>query len=522
LNSLRIKQWFLYLLLAGIGYFLVTIPGRVISDYKGFYDFNQPLAKFYLVSISFGGFCMVVVFLRVLFLIIRNTRLKRTIENSENKPVDQMSRKEKTDTIDQRVNEAEGLIEQGGEQISSSELQDDLMEIREKMESEQFEIVVFGTVSSGKSSLLNALAGCDVFSSDLKGGSTLRREAVPWPDMKNTLLVDTPGLGEVGDRDHALCARKEVGNADIILFVIDGALKQFEFDVLREIGVIDKRILICLNKKDWLNENNQKKLVAQITDQVSRWISKEDILVVQSSKTMRKRIRLLPDDVEQEEEVEIPADLSSLARRLLRIINKEGKDLLLANLLLRSRVLIADVKTEIHVILRSKAKECVNQYTWKASVAAAVCPLPVVDLVAGMAIIVKMVMEIAAIYQQRIDVKTVEELIGELGKNMAATLGVTALTPVVSSSVGSTLKTIPGAGTLAGGILQGLTQAFIAQWIGRVFIQYFAEEMNASMGELTRNAKSQWEVLTKPEELSSLVKIGLKHIAPASLSKRNP
>ena len=69
--------------------------------------------------------------------------------------------------------------------------------IEEKRESQSLEIVAFGAISSGKSSLLNALAGRDVFRTDPRGGTTVQRNEIPWPGVDKVLLVDTPGLGEI-------------------------------------------------------------------------------------------------------------------------------------------------------------------------------------------------------------------------------------------------------------------------------------------------------------------------------------
>ena len=75
------------------------------------------------------------------------------------------------------------------------ELEPLIRELEEKREEQTLEIVAFGTVSSGKSSLLNASAGRDVFVTDARGGTTLQRNEIPWPGIDRVLLVDTPGLG---------------------------------------------------------------------------------------------------------------------------------------------------------------------------------------------------------------------------------------------------------------------------------------------------------------------------------------
>ena len=84
-----------------------------------------------------------------------------------------------------------------------------------------------------------------------------------------------------------------------------------------------------------------------------------------------------------------------------------------------------------------------------------------------------MVVDLASVYRQDVDFKMAATLLGQLGKNLIAILGVSAATPAVVSGVATLLKTVPGAGTIAGGVLQGVVQAIVTRWIGAIFVEYF-------------------------------------------------
>ncbi|MFO1489813.1 MAG: GTPase [Kiritimatiellia bacterium] len=73
-------------------------------------------------------------------------------------------------------------------------------ELAAKREARRLEIAAVGTVSSGKSALLNALAGRKAFASDVRGGTTTALADTAWDAHEEVRLVDTPGLGEVGGR----------------------------------------------------------------------------------------------------------------------------------------------------------------------------------------------------------------------------------------------------------------------------------------------------------------------------------
>jgi hypothetical protein len=123
-----------------------------------------------------------------------------------------------------------------------------------------------------------------------------------------------------------------------------------------------------------------------------------------------------------------------------------------------------------------------------------------------------MVLDLAAVYQQRIDADTVVTLLGQLGKNLLAMVGATAATPAVAAAIGSLLKTVPGIGTIAGGIVQGLVQALVTRWIGCVFREYFRNAMEPPPGGLAELARRQWAELTQPDQLRKLIQWGRERL----------
>ena len=73
-------------------------------------------------------------------------------------------------------------------------LQHELDEIRtmlEKLEHGKVEITVFGEVNSGKSSLLNALLGKEVFDTSARAGMTVVRGKHDWVPQHRAFQGDT-------------------------------------------------------------------------------------------------------------------------------------------------------------------------------------------------------------------------------------------------------------------------------------------------------------------------------------------
>ena len=74
------------------------------------------------------------------------------------------------------------------------------------------------------------------------------------------------------------------------------------------------------------------------------------------------------------------------------------------------------------------------------------------------------------------------------------------------------VKTVPVAGTIAGGVLQGAVQALITKWIGATFIEYFRNEMQTPEGGLAGIARRKWEELTSANELRKVIQAARNHL----------
>ena len=115
-----------------------------------------------------------------------------------------------------------------------------LQDMEKKLTQGRVEIVLFGEISTGKSALINALIGEHVAEVDVQGGWTKESKVVPWTetdyvipglDGSELVLVDTPGINEVGDSDHDAIAKRAVRRGDIILFVTDSDINEVEFSL---------------------------------------------------------------------------------------------------------------------------------------------------------------------------------------------------------------------------------------------------------------------------------------------------
>jgi small GTP-binding protein len=504
---------FLIILLAVIGYVLVTLPTSIVEQYHHAYQISPWAAYVYAGVVGFGSLLLASLLLAILLHIWKNTRQNSASRARRNQNPSEMSGREQEAEFSDNLAAGRDFANAGRVTPQlKAEIAAAVAELEAKRESQQIEIVAFGTISSGKSSLLNALAGRDVFRTNVVGGTTTTRSEIPWPAGDQVVLIDTPGLAEVRGESRAAEAAEAAKNADLVLFVVDGPLKSFESELLQALAAMGKRIVVCLNKEDWYDAPQRDELLRQLSEQISPAVRPADVVAVRSRPTKRRRVHVLSDGSEQDEEVPVEPDIGPLAKRMMAIVERDGRQLLLGNLLLQSRGLVDEAKERVLAALDERADEVISKYMWAAGGAAAVNPFPLLDLAGGSAITVKMVIDLANVYGQKIDADTIVTLLGQLGKNLVAMVGATAAAPALGAAIGSVLKTVPGIGTIAGGAVQGLVQAVVTRWIGRVFCDYFRREMQPPPEGLVEIARQEWADITQPEQLRKLIQMGRERL----------
>ncbi len=500
-----LNGFFLLLLAAALGLALIYLPGMVISQYETARSLGSVWGVLYLVLVGTGALLFLGSLGWTVWRLWGRSLAKKRKRQLQNKNPSQLS----YDQMQAEVSENLKSVEDIGQSTESAQLQQEISPLVEsveiKREQQTLELVAFGTISSGKSSVLNLLAGRDVFATNIRGGTTVTRNEIPWPGMDRVVLVDTPGLGEIDGAEHVSISAESAKDADLVLLVVDGPLRASEFNLLERLGQMEKRIVICLNKTDWFSDNDRDKLLGQIAAQTQQQVRNKDIVAIQAQAGFRTRRQILSDGSTVDEEVEVAADIEPLADRLTDVIDDDGKRLIMSNLLLQSRGLVEKAKDRVKDSLDAQAWKVVDKHMWGAGGAAALVPFPLVDLAVGVGISTKMIVDLAEVYQQKVDMDMASQWLGEMGKNLIGVLGANAAAPALAAVVGSLLKTVPVAGHLAGGVLQGAVQALITKWIGSVFIEYFRNEMQTPAGGLSGLARRQWEQLTTVNELRKII-----------------
>ncbi len=344
----------------------------------------------------------------------------------------------------------------------------------DKLENGHIHIAVFGRVSVGKSSVLNALIGKTVFSTSILHGETKTVDMQNWSEYHDggVYLLDTPGINEIDGEDREAMAHNVAERADLILFVVDSDLTDVEMEAFKVVTATNRPIILVVNKADQYNENEQLQLRKIIRERVKGLITPENIVFTAASPAQQTVIIVDDQGNERETMRQRPVDIVNLKSRLWDIVESEGKTLSALNATLFAGELSEDVS---QAIIRARfviAEKTIKMYCIGKGVAVAVNPIPLADLFAAAASDVGMMVHLSKIYGLPITKSEAGELIKTIAAQMLLLYGSAWAVNVFSSlfKLGT-----GGASTVITAAAQGAIAYYSTLVIGKVAQTYFAQ-----------------------------------------------
>jgi uncharacterized protein len=397
-------------------------------------------------------------------------------------------------------------LQQIQDEVSRQALIDKSREIAEDLARGQIRVVVFGTGSAGKTSLINAIIGRIVGEVGAPMGTTTRGETYTL-ELKGLerqiLLTDTPGILEAGIEGTAreAIARDYAAAADLLLFVVDNDLRESEYIPLMGLAEIGKRSLLVFNKTDLYLPADRDAIVAQLQRRVQREIQPVDVIPIAANPQ--------PVRLESGEMFTPDPDIFPLIRRLAAVLRAEGEELIADNILLQSQRLGAEARGLIDEQRRRQADKVVNRFQWIGAGVVTVTPLPMVDLLATAAINTQMVIEIGKIYGCDLNKATAQELALSLGKTLTSLGIVKGAIQLLTTALEVNVATY-----LLGKGIQGITTAYLTRIAGRSFIEYFRLGQTWGDGGITEVVQTQFQLNRKDEFLKSFIDRAIEKILP--------
>jgi GTPase SAR1 family protein len=390
------------------------------------------------------------------------------------------------------------------DEVARQVLLDRSHEIEESLSRRELRVVVFGTGSAGKTSIVNAVIGRIVGQVGAPMGTTAIGEIYNFRLKgleREVLITDTPGILEAGvvGTEREQLARQLATEADLLLFILDNDLRKSEYEPLRTLAEIGKRSLIVFNKIDLYTEADREAILARLRQRVHKFINPIDVVAVAA--------RPQAVTLETGELFQPAPEILPLLRRMAAILRAEGEDLIADNILLQSQRLGEEARQMIDTQRLQQAEKVVDRFQWIGAGVISVTPLPVIDLLATAAINAQMVIEIGRVYGCEINLDRGRELAISLAKTLAGLGIVRGAIELLSITLQTNVGTF-----LVGRAIQGVTAAYLTRIAGKSFIQYFRNNQDWGDGGMTEVVQQQFQLNRRDEFIKGFVQEAIARV----------
>ena len=376
--------------------------------------------------------------------------------------------------------------------------------IEKQLNSADYNVILFGAGSCGKTSLARGLLKSIVGETSPTIGTTkdsnIYKINIPFL-KRNINIIDTPGLFEAsieGERREEKTIKK-ASKSDLIIFVIDQDLNKYELYLIKQLSKIGKSIIIALNKCDLRSRNQNESIKINIYKLINEFSRDIKIIFTVASPQTIASIGSKP--------IKKEIFVDNLFNAIIDILDRDGEELLADNILFQCNKLGLISKDIINKQRNTSSKKIINRYAWITSGVIFITPLPGIDLLATSVINIQMIIEISKIYGANITKERAIELTKSIVK-VIATLGVVRggmnmFTNLLSTNFTTRFITKS---------VQSITAAWIIRLVGLAFIKYFEKNQSWGDGGIQEIVQNLYELNKREDILKDFLKEALQKI----------
>lgn len=388
------------------------------------------------------------------------------------------------------------------DQVMRQALEGERRQVAAELERGDLVVVVFGTGSSGKTSLIRALLGEMVGSVEPAMGSTRASRTYRLPMAvlsRGVRLVDTPGVLESGAQGQQRedMARRKAVQADLLLFVVDGDLRDSELRMVQLLVSLGKRLLLVLNKCDLLGQHQEQRLLQVLRQRCAPRLPPEDVIAA-SSAPPRLRPAPAPPPV---------PEVAALLRRLAQVLRLEGDELMADNILLQSRHLSVDTEAVLTNQRERASRIVIERYAWIGGGIIALTPLPGLDLLGAAAVNVQMVLELGRIHGVKLGQDQGRELALAVGRTMTGLGLVKGGTMLLTAALSTAWPAL-----VVAKALQGVSAAWLTRVAGASLMEYFSRNQDWGDGGMAAAIRKHYDLNRRQTQLDDFLAMAVERI----------
>jgi hypothetical protein len=341
---------------------------------------------------------------------------------------------------------------------------DRLVALLEKLDRSLIQIAAFGLVGRGKSSILNALVGQEIFTTGPLHGVTRTIKGVNWqlssddtfPNLARLTLngqgnaqvqlLDTPGIDEVDGQTREILACQVAQQVDLILFIISGDMTKVEFSALAKLREAGKPMILVFNKIDQYPEVDRLAIYEKIaSERVKELLSPDEIVMVAASPLLTDTVKEQDGRLKTQRFRGKP-QIEALKLKILEILEREGKSLVALNSMLYADEVNEQIVARKMAIRDRGANQLIQKAVMIKASAIALNPVTVLDLFTGAVIDLAMILALSRLYGIDLTRQGAIALLQKIALNMGgisaseflAVLGLSSLKGLLGLSIPAT------------------------------------------------------------------------------------
>ncbi|MDZ8065912.1 MAG: DUF697 domain-containing protein [Nostoc sp. DedQUE08] len=398
-------------------------------------------------------------------------------------------------TVESAIAKSETVINQLAQETENHSaletLREQVAQLLLELDRQEIKVAVTGGKSVGKSTLIQVLQNLET--------------------QNSVFLQETaPLFRETGENsDAAILA--EVAKSDFVLFLTNGDLTDSEFQTLQQLKAANQPNMLVFNKQDQYLTDESANIFSQLKQRM------QGNVVATAASPIAIKVRKHEADGSVQEWMEQPAaDIQQLTHQLGEVLAQQGQRLVWVTTMRKAGLLKAEAKNWLNGTRRDRATPIIEQYQWIAAAAAFANPVPAFDILATAAINAQMVMDLGNIYQQKFSLEQAQTVAGTMGSLMLK-LGLVELsTKAISTVLKSNAVTF-----VAGGVVQGVSAAYLTRVAGLSLVEYFQQQEIAIDSGTGLNLENLRQTLQKVFQqnqqigfLQGFVKQGMKRLLP--------
>ena len=399
-------------------------------------------------------------------------------------------------TVESAIAKTETVINQLAQESENhpalQTLREQVAQLLWELDRQEIKVAVTGGKSVGKSTLIQVLKQ--------------NVETQNFVSLEET----APLFREAGENSDA-AVLAEVAKSDFVMFLTNGDLTDSEFQTLQQLKAANQPAILVFNKQDQYLADESASILLSLKQRM------QGNVVATAASPIAIKVRKHEADGAVQEWMEQPAaDIQQLTQQLGEVLVQQRQRLVWLTTMRKAGLLKAEAKNWLNGTRRDRATPIIEQYQWIAAAAAFANPVPALDILATAAINAQMVMDLGNIYQQKFSLEQAQTVAGTMGSLMLK-LGLVELsTKAISTVLKSNAVTF-----VAGGLVQGVSAAYLTRVAGLSLVEYFQQQEIAIDSGTGLNLDNLRQTLQKVFQqnqqigfLQGFVKQGVKRLLP--------